>query len=203
MYYPWRCLKRGFFLLIIRSTPLRRTILQSALRFLMDALTFMSALFVAYNDTSSCQVIWTHLNSHLIPRKNPNIVHSHLSWNGGNNLVTILQSHPEHRVAQGFYNDSVLFDQRLFTHICLKRCKGRNLFLIFYGFFEVFRRKKGPNDLLFYNLIVKASDSLKKQGPVRSPACIENILYMFGAIQLMRLLAIQQTLNSIGFFRLI
>jgi len=39
--YPWRCLKRGFFLLITYSLPLRRTILQSTLRFLMDALTFI------------------------------------------------------------------------------------------------------------------------------------------------------------------
>jgi len=43
--YPWRCLKRGFFLLITYSLPLRRTILQSTLRFLMDALTFIFLRF--------------------------------------------------------------------------------------------------------------------------------------------------------------
>lgn len=42
--YPWRCLKRGFFLLMMYNLPLRRTILQSALRFLMEALTFIVML---------------------------------------------------------------------------------------------------------------------------------------------------------------
>ena len=37
---------RGFFLLITYSLPLRRTILQSALRFLIDALTF---IFICFN----------------------------------------------------------------------------------------------------------------------------------------------------------
>ncbi len=41
MAYPCLCLKRGFFLLITKSTPLRRTILQSMLRFFIDALTFI------------------------------------------------------------------------------------------------------------------------------------------------------------------
>ena len=44
-YYPCLCLKRGFFLLITYSLPLRRTILQSTLRFLMDALTFIVICF--------------------------------------------------------------------------------------------------------------------------------------------------------------
>ncbi len=42
--YPCLCLKRGFFLLMIYNLPLRRTILQSTLRFLIDALTFMVML---------------------------------------------------------------------------------------------------------------------------------------------------------------
>ena len=44
-YYPWRCLKRGFFLLTTYSFPFLRTILQSTLRFLMDALTFITIFF--------------------------------------------------------------------------------------------------------------------------------------------------------------
>jgi hypothetical protein len=39
--YPCFCLKRGFFLLITYSLPFLLTILQSALRFLIEALTFM------------------------------------------------------------------------------------------------------------------------------------------------------------------
>ena len=40
-FYPCLCLKRGFFLFMIYNFPLRRTILQSTLRFFMDALTFI------------------------------------------------------------------------------------------------------------------------------------------------------------------
>src|SRR6185295_20119741 len=39
--YPCLCLYLGFFLLITYSLPLRRMILQSALRFMIDALTFI------------------------------------------------------------------------------------------------------------------------------------------------------------------
>jgi len=38
---PWRCLKRGFFLLMMYSLPFLRTILQSTLRFFTEALTFI------------------------------------------------------------------------------------------------------------------------------------------------------------------
>lgn len=36
-------------------------------------------LFVPENDSSSCQIIWTHLNSNPIARKNTDIVHPHFS----------------------------------------------------------------------------------------------------------------------------
>src|SRR5690606_477244 len=39
--YPCLCLKRGFFLLITYNLPFLRTIMQSALLFLTDALTFI------------------------------------------------------------------------------------------------------------------------------------------------------------------
>ena len=45
MVYPWRILNFGFFLQITYRRPLRRTILQSSLRFLMDVLTFIVFIF--------------------------------------------------------------------------------------------------------------------------------------------------------------
>src|ERR1700722_9859111 len=39
--YPWRCLNLGVFLLMTYTTPFLRTILQSTLLFLTDALTFI------------------------------------------------------------------------------------------------------------------------------------------------------------------
>ena len=71
--YPCLCLKRGFFLLITNSTPFLRTILQSTLLFLMEALTFICLifiyeclLFIPKNDSPSGQVIWTHLYTNFI-----------------------------------------------------------------------------------------------------------------------------------------
>lgn len=46
--YPWRCLKRGFFLLITNNLPFLFTILQSTLRFLMEALTFIVCFFISF-----------------------------------------------------------------------------------------------------------------------------------------------------------
>jgi hypothetical protein len=40
-FYPCLCLNLGFFLLMTYNTPFLRTILQSALLFLMDVLTFI------------------------------------------------------------------------------------------------------------------------------------------------------------------
>ena len=48
--YPWRILNLGFFLQITYRRPLRLTILQSSLRFLMDVLTFISVCFYLYAD---------------------------------------------------------------------------------------------------------------------------------------------------------
>ena len=48
--YPCLCLKRGFFLLITYSLPFLRTILQSTLRFLMDALTFIVLVLLPLTD---------------------------------------------------------------------------------------------------------------------------------------------------------
>jgi hypothetical protein len=46
--YPCFCLKRGFFLLITYSRPFLLTILQSVLRFLMEALTFIFVNLIFY-----------------------------------------------------------------------------------------------------------------------------------------------------------
>lgn len=53
MVYPCLCLKRGFFLLITYSLPFLRTILQSTLRFLMDALTFIVLVFALSAEASA------------------------------------------------------------------------------------------------------------------------------------------------------
>ncbi len=59
----WRCLNLGFFLLITYSLPLRRTILQSTLRFLMDVLTFMVSFSCQWSVFLSCQ--WSVISGQL------------------------------------------------------------------------------------------------------------------------------------------
>jgi hypothetical protein len=100
------------------SLPLRRTILQSALRFLIDALTFMtvinywlirfklsvfpSAVFVflliPVNDPSAAQVIRAHFHTYLVSREDADVVHSHLAGDRGKYFVSVLKSYAEHGV---------------------------------------------------------------------------------------------------------
>lgn len=109
--YPCLCLNLGFFLLMMYNTPLRRTILQSALLFLTEVLTFMvQKLFIPEGYSSLVEVIWTHFYLHPVARKNLDVVHPHLSGNVGYNLMAVTQLHPEHGVAQRFGDRSVLFD---------------------------------------------------------------------------------------------
>lgn len=61
LFYPWRCLKRGFFLLITYNLPLRRTILQSTLRFLMAARTFMFAYLLKMDDKNTSSINASYL----------------------------------------------------------------------------------------------------------------------------------------------
>ena len=46
IFYPCFCLKRGFFLLITYRRPFLLTILQSALRFFIEALTFIFIVLI-------------------------------------------------------------------------------------------------------------------------------------------------------------
>jgi len=129
-HYPCLCLKRGFFLLITYSLPLRRTILQSALLFFMDALTFIIQLFIwnkespvntknlliPENYPAPGQIVRTHFNPDLVTRRNPDIIHSHFPRDGGQYFMPVFQLYSEHRIGKGFYNSSILFNQGLFRH---------------------------------------------------------------------------------------
>jgi hypothetical protein len=98
IFYPCLCLKRGFFLLIIYNFPLRRTILQSTLRFFMDALTFMTIflllnfafLLIPVYDPATAQIIRAHFNAYFISRQNTDIVHTHFTRNCRQDLMAIL-----------------------------------------------------------------------------------------------------------------
>ena len=68
-------------------------------------------LLVPEDDTPPRKVVGTHLHTHLVARKDSDVMHPHLAGNRGEDLMTVLQLDLEHRVAERFRDDSVLFDQ--------------------------------------------------------------------------------------------
>ena len=80
-------------------------------------------LFIPENDPSPGQIIRAHLHSHFITRQNPDIIHSHLTWNCRQYFMTIFQLHPEHCIGKGFDNWSILFYKWLFTHTIFRSAK--------------------------------------------------------------------------------
>ena len=126
------------------SFPLRRTILQSALRFFTDARTFIVLLiykvsklrlpgfqpsqrkwllFIPENDPSTCEVVWAHFYANFIAGQNADVVHSHFTRNRTNNFVAIFKANPEHGIRQSFYNYAVLFNEWLLRHIVFGSAK--------------------------------------------------------------------------------
>jgi hypothetical protein len=75
-----------------------------------------SELFIPKNDPSPGQVVQAHLHSHFITRKDPDVIHPHLSGDRCQYFVPVFQLDFEHSIAQCFYDNSILFDQRLFSH---------------------------------------------------------------------------------------
>ena len=119
-------LTRGFFLLMIYNLPLRRTILQSALRFLIEALTFIFCfctpavkLFISEIDPAACQVVRRQFHPHFVTRQNPDVVHAHFSGDRSQDLMPIFQPDAKHGIGEGLQNDAILLDQGLFGHMKL------------------------------------------------------------------------------------
>ena len=61
-------------------------------------------------DTSFAEVVWRHLNLHLVAGKDLDVVHTHLSGDVGGDDVTVLKLHTEHCVTEGLDDHAVLFD---------------------------------------------------------------------------------------------
>jgi hypothetical protein len=109
------------------SLPLRRTILQSTLRFLIEALTFIlfcfSVLLVSEIDPTPCQIVWRKFYTNFVARQNADVMHPHFSGDRGQNFVTVFKLYPEHSIRQCFQNNTILLDQRLFRHTILRGAK--------------------------------------------------------------------------------
>jgi hypothetical protein len=55
-------------------------------------------LFMPENDPAACQVVGTHLYTHLIAGQNPDVVHSHFARDGADNLMPVFKPNPEHGI---------------------------------------------------------------------------------------------------------
>jgi len=105
---------------------LRRTILQSGVRFFNDALVFITYLvnyqlstvnlLVSKHNSALCQVVGTHLYLDLVAGKDLDVVHAHLTRDMGDDGHSVLQLYAEHGVGQCLYDSSVLLDSSLLCH---------------------------------------------------------------------------------------
>jgi hypothetical protein len=89
---------------------LRRTILQSAERFLTEGLTFITLkvyaisgsqedkLFVTVSDAPTRKIVWAHLYCYFIAGKDFDVVHPHLSGDSRLDFVVVFQPYAEHRI---------------------------------------------------------------------------------------------------------
>ena len=98
--------------------PFRRTILQSAVRFLREARTFIVQLFlVSERNPSFGQVVRRHVHSHAVTGQNLDVVHTHVARDVGHDGVPILELDTETRIGERFQDGAVLCDRRLFRHL--------------------------------------------------------------------------------------
>src|SRR3954470_17721135 len=86
-----------------RTTPRRRMTLQRSHIFFTDGRTFIAPLplLVPVHDPPARQVVRRELHEDTVARKDPDVVHPHLPGDVRQDLVSVLERHPEHGVGQG------------------------------------------------------------------------------------------------------
>ena len=103
-----------------KSRPFRRTILQSAERTFRDARVFITVcLLISERNAAFCEVVWAHVHTDPISRKNLDVELPHLPGNVRRNDVTVLQLYPKHCVSECFGDGPILCYRRLLGHECL------------------------------------------------------------------------------------
>ena len=67
-------------------------------------------LFVSERYSSFCQIIRGHFDPHFVSGQDPDIMHTHLARDVGDDHVAVVELDAEHRVGQGLDNGTFFFD---------------------------------------------------------------------------------------------
>src|SRR2546428_9802502 len=96
---------------------------------LTDALTFIGVCpsSVSVGDAAASQVVRRELDLHLVPREDPDVVLPHLPGDRGEDGVTAVELHPEHRARERLgdlpLHLDLLFLVRQFAFSCTRARK--------------------------------------------------------------------------------
>src|SRR5688500_10913586 len=102
------------------TTPWRRMILHFSQMGLTLGLTFTScssASLVPVRDATPCEVIGGELDLDPVPGEDPDVVHPHLAGDVRQDLVAVLELHPEHGVRE-WLDDRPLHEDRIVFGFC-------------------------------------------------------------------------------------
>lgn len=72
-------------------------------------------LLEAIGDAAAVEVVDRQLHRDTVSGQDLDVVHAHLAGNVGENGVTVLKFHLEHRVGQGFEHRALEFDYIFFS----------------------------------------------------------------------------------------
>ena len=77
-------------------------------------------LLVPVNDAAAAQVIRAELNDHPVIRQDPDVVHPHLAADVSQDLVSVVQLHPEKCVRERLHDRSLDLDGAVFLGHALR-----------------------------------------------------------------------------------
>src|SRR3954449_712966 len=100
--YPCLCLCRGLLVQMTMVRPCRLITRQRSHMGLTEARTFIVVLSVSVGDASAGQVVRRQLHLHLVAGEDADVVLAHLSGDGGEDGMTTVDLHPEHRARERF-----------------------------------------------------------------------------------------------------
>src|SRR5918999_84664 len=108
------------------TTPRRRITRHRSHIFFTEGLTFIRSVplplgipwgsLKPIHHTASREVVRRELDLHPVPGEDPDVMHPHLPRDVGQDLVPVLELHPEHGVRQGLHDCPLDLDDVFFGH---------------------------------------------------------------------------------------